>query len=308
MAETAFSVAYDGPALADGTMPVRELAPALLALGDIFAEASLILYPDRPPVALSIKATEEGSFLVRLILEAEGVWDQVVDIFGSDAADALANMKELIIGGGVGLFFFVRWLKGRKVKSVERSPRPGYVLIIAEDGSTLELRSEVLALRNNPNISRKARRVVAPLTHPGIEEVRFGEGNDATVIRDEDVPAFEPSDEEEPLSEQTLEMVVEIVSPTFAEENKWRLSDGQNTFFAAMEDDGFLERVSMGAESFRKGDLLRCSIRIVQTRRTDGLHTEHHVVRVVDHIPGAVQTNIYDVSSDENSSSAQSGQ
>jgi hypothetical protein len=72
MAETAFRVAYDGPALATGRMPVRDLAPALLALGDLFAEASQVIYPEGKPVALSIKATEEGSFDVHLILESRG--------------------------------------------------------------------------------------------------------------------------------------------------------------------------------------------------------------------------------------------
>jgi hypothetical protein len=56
MAATQFSVAFGGPAVDDGTMPIRDLAPALLALGDVFSAASRTLYPDREPVALNIKA------------------------------------------------------------------------------------------------------------------------------------------------------------------------------------------------------------------------------------------------------------
>lgn len=71
MAETEFGVRYDGTALATGTMPVRDLAPALLALGDLFSEESLLLHPEREPVALNIKATNEGSFVVKLLLESD---------------------------------------------------------------------------------------------------------------------------------------------------------------------------------------------------------------------------------------------
>jgi hypothetical protein len=99
VAETTFGITYDGPALAAGTMPVRDLAPALLALGDLFTEASQVLYPDAGPVALNIKATDEGSFDVHLILEAKDLWDQLVDMFTSDEVTALVNLQNLVIGG-----------------------------------------------------------------------------------------------------------------------------------------------------------------------------------------------------------------
>src|SRR5688500_11839084 len=52
MAETTFGVVYDGPALETGRMPVRDLAPALLALGQLFSEASRFVYPEQEPVSL----------------------------------------------------------------------------------------------------------------------------------------------------------------------------------------------------------------------------------------------------------------
>ena len=107
MAETAFNLAYDGPDLQTGRMPVRDIAPALLALGELFAEASVVVYPDREPVALNIQATDDGSFLVRLILESAGVWDNMVDLFGSDVANALANLQEFVVGS-YGLFWLIK--------------------------------------------------------------------------------------------------------------------------------------------------------------------------------------------------------
>ena len=57
MAETALHQ-LRGPALRDNRMEVRELAPALLALGDLVREANVVANPDQPPVSLQIRATE----------------------------------------------------------------------------------------------------------------------------------------------------------------------------------------------------------------------------------------------------------
>lgn len=40
MAGAKFQVRYSGPLLADHTMDVRDLAPAMLALGDLIREAN----------------------------------------------------------------------------------------------------------------------------------------------------------------------------------------------------------------------------------------------------------------------------
>src|SRR3954469_17506894 len=104
VAESTFGIAYDGPALATGRMPVRDLAPALLALGDLFSLSSGLLYPQLSPVAVQVEATEQGSFFVHLLLEAEAAWDQLIDIFGSKDASALTNLRDAVLGGA-GLFW-----------------------------------------------------------------------------------------------------------------------------------------------------------------------------------------------------------
>jgi len=275
-------------------MPVEELAPALLALGNVFSAASAVVRPGEKPVTLSIEANEVGSFWVHIVAESERAWDQIVDIFGSAGADALANLKELIIGS-YGVFWLIKRLHGRKVRSQHAAPKPGHVVLTLDDETSIDVPADTVTLYQNIDVRKRARQVVAPLEREGIEEVRFTEETETRItIRKIDLPAYEVAAEEgDALLESEREMAVEIVSPSFAEGNKWRFSTGQDTFFAAIEDERFVERIDTGEEAFRKDDILRCRMRIVQQRTPDGrLHSDYHVVEVLQHLPRQTQLTI----------------
>jgi hypothetical protein len=288
MVERAFDVTYDGPELATGHMPVRDLAPALLALGEIFTEASVTVRPEGPPVRLNIRATEEGSFVIKLILESS--WDQAINILSSDPASALANTLE-IVAGGRGLFWLIKKLRGRAIVRHEDGPEPGEITIELADGTRITVPSETTILYRSVTVRRHVREVVEPLEREGVDELRFEVDHKPTVsISSEDVPAFDvPAAVEEPLGEHELVMVVSIASVAFLADNKWRLTDGDRTFYASIDDEAFLARVDAGLEMFRKGDMLRCRIRIVQSRSDEGLHTEYRVAEVLEHIPREIQ-------------------
>ncbi len=295
MAENAFGIAYDGPDLETGRMPVRDLAPALLALGELFADASVVVYPDREPVALNIEATARGSFLVRLILESAGVWDNMVDLLGSNVANALSNLTDLVVGAH-GLFWFMGKVGKRRIRSQEPATNPGHVRLSLEDETTIEVRSEVLDLYEKVTIRRKARQVVEPLTREGIESVRFVEPSRPqepyVVIEKRDVSAFELPVAEDALLDHETEMILEIVRLSFQAGAMWRFTDGSISFAAPIEDEDFWRRVEDGVESFRMGDLLRCRVRMIQTQRVDGLHTDWRIIEVLQHLPRPEQLRL----------------
>jgi len=303
LAETTFAVTYEGSALVDGRMPVQDLAPALLSLGELFTEASALVYPDREPVALDIRATQEGSFEIDLILTARDAWNHFVDFFGSDGASAVANLFE-IVGGAAGLFFFVKHLHGRRVVARERVPESGKVRLDLDDGTVIEVSTEVLALYENVQVRERARAVVEPLRKKGVARLIFKAKQETTVtIEQESVPAYDlPEPEEISLSDDTVEMAVSIASVAFTEGNKWRFSDGENTFYATIEDGAFLERIDHGIEAFRKGDILRCRMRVIQSQSEEGLHTERRVVEVTEHIRRGIQLRLREGEDDPSTS------
>ncbi len=139
-------------------------------------------------------------------------------------------------------------------------------------------------------VRKKARAVVEPLGRPGVERLDFRRENQITVsVRSDDVPAFElPEETIEDLGSRECETVVAIAAANFIEGNKWRLTEGESTFWATIEDDAFLARVEHG-EAFHKGDFLECRIRVEQSRQDDGLHSDYYVTQVLRHIECATQ-------------------
>lgn len=295
MAESVFGVVYDGPALEDGSMRVADLAPALLALGELFVDASQLAYPDREPVALNIKANEKGSFIVHLAVQSPDTWEQIVHLFSGPTITALANLKGFIVGGTAteGLFWLIKKMRGRKVASQEI--QSGVIKLTLDDGTTIEIPHEVWSLYNNIEVRRATRKVVEPLTREGVDTLEFrSESNIAISLSSEDVAAYDvPEPEAKPLGSNEVEMTVAITSASFIEDNKWRLSDGDASFAAAIEDEDFLRRVDAG-EAFRKGDMLRVHMSIEQTRRGDKLSTERRILEVLEHIPRPEQLRLDD--------------
>jgi hypothetical protein len=291
--ETEFEVTYDGPALAGGQMPVRDLAPSLLALGELFTETSRVVYPDREPVALNVRATDEGSFMVNLSLWSPEAWNQVLQLLTSEGVTALIHLQALIFEGG-GLLWLIQKARGQRIASQTPVP-PGHVRVTLESGESFEVREETLALFNRMTARRKAQQVVAPLGRTGVERLDFiADGEVKLSINEADLPAYDVVEADERLlSEREDETVVAIVVASFEAAYKWRLSEGDTVFTASIDDPAFRSRIDKGEESFSKGDMLRVRMRVVQTQRPDGsLHVERTILEVIEHLPRLPQMSL----------------
>jgi hypothetical protein len=295
VAETSFVIRYEGPDINAGRIDVRDLAPSLFALGELFFEANRIVNPGGLDVALEIQATSESSFDAHLILSHINPAD-IVDLFSSDAATAILQFKELIIGSGIGLFALIKWLRGRSTL-VEQTTGddPSYVRVTAQDGTSIEVPSKVLDLYGSATIRRNARTVVRPLDREGIDSVEFVEDSKTTVsVGSEDVEAFDlaADDDADQGPERLLNDTVNQVALTIARvpltnpDAPWRFDDGEREFQAAMLDEAFKQRVANHVEAFRAGDSLVSRVRLRQYQNVDTgrRRNEWSVVEVREHI------------------------
>jgi hypothetical protein len=96
-----FHVKYDGPALASHEMDVKDLAPALLAIGELLEEANRILNGGRVSITVNIKATEAGSVDV-VLTAAQNILQQAASLFNSDGVNSVLNVKEILGRMGSG--------------------------------------------------------------------------------------------------------------------------------------------------------------------------------------------------------------
>lgn len=268
----------------DGRMPVRDLAPALLGLGDLLQEANLVAHPEMPPITLAVRSFDKGSFEVLLSLQhVEEIAGQAASLFSVGDTAALREVVAFV----TSLLELIKSIRGHKEVKRERTPT-GKTRLTLDNGTTLETDSPVVVLMDRPGARRHARSVVDPLSREGIDRVEIEppDGDPVTIEKVDLVSFGDVSRQDEAdLGTTEVEMNLTVISPSFADNYKWRVSDGSNVLWVDIEDKNFMARVHRNEVVFGEGDILRCRVRVHQWIDVSGLKVERTVVNVLGHRP-----------------------
>ncbi|MDR6770355.1 hypothetical protein [Azospirillum sp. BE72] len=293
MSRATLKVVFDGPAIRNGSMDVRDLAPALLAVGKLCEEANRVLNEKKTEVTVLVKSDfEAGSFHVNLDV-VQSLLEQMKSLLTGDNATAAANLITFLGfagGSGIGLLKLLKKLRGRQ-------PRRWIVL---EDGNVrlelgddaIDVPREVVDLYRDLDTRKAVADLMRPLEKEGIDTIAFSSDDSPveTVTRDDAVSfTVVPEAPEEQIVSEERNAFFSIVAVTFKDGNKWRLSDGQNTIGVTMADEEFLGRVNRNEVAFAKGDILHCRLLTEQWRTADSLRTEYTVLKVLDYRSAARQ-------------------
>jgi hypothetical protein len=175
-AET-FQLKYDGPALADHTIEVADLAPALLGLSELIEEANHVVNNDRTSISLRIKATEPGCFQVE-IHAVQSLTDAAVDFLSGRPVTALIALLTLLGLAGTagkaavtGVIEVIRRLRGKPPKSVNPLPETGDVQLELPSGEILRVNHEVWEICVSQKARTAVHKMVKPLEKEGIEKL-----------------------------------------------------------------------------------------------------------------------------------------
>ncbi len=298
MSNTSFQVVYDGPALTGSTIDVRDLAPALLAFGDVIEQANMTLNDGRTSVALRVNASFKSgcfgidfSIVQSLLTQVTGLFKEPAVVTAKEVTENLGFVFATGSSAVGGVLYVIRWLRNRKIKRVVLLDN-GKARIEVDDDQ-LETEQRTISLLQNFKLRQAFESAIAkPLERDGYDSVAIStdpESGFVTITKAERGYFFAPPADTEELEDQTTKANLQIVSVAFKDDNKWRFYDGTTQFHAAILDDRFVHRVQIGEENFAAGDILTVMLRKRQWLEADVMKAEHEVIEVIKHRRGMAQ-------------------
>lgn len=293
-------IAYNGPALESGEMDVKSLAPALIAFADLVDNINRVIGgKNKIRVYLNENSINKGSFDITYLLD-ESLLQQAKLFVGLAEENGLADLMKILGWGQTaaeygavifGIFTLVKKVRGRKLSGIQHT-EDGNAEISLSDGEKVITSEKTLKVFLDVNCRINLEKVIEPVKQEGIDsfELRDPEHtNDKQpleIITKNETPDFvappaADTADEEPKQSEEQELLVKISLVSF-EQGKWKLTDGNNTFWARIDDEEFCKNVENGELSFTSGDMLRVRYYTQQEVRAGSLHTDYIVTKVLE--------------------------
>lgn len=286
-----FHVVYDGKALDEHLMDVRDLAPAMMAISDLLTHANKEINGDKLEIQLNVKANfKTGCFGIEFVEHLSWV-NQIKDMLIGPNATALANASGILglvgffCGATAGVIQLYKFLKGKPPLKIEETVENAKVYY--SETEYLEVDKRTLRLYRSKVIASDIEKMLEPLSKEGIDTFyvakEMSDEKPQLFIDKKDIEYFKFQDLDDHLSESTSVTFLQIESISFKEKNKWRFNNGGSTINASILDESFLHKVDSGLLRFGKGDLLKVELKTIQFLAHTKLKTEFEVVKVIEH-------------------------
>lgn len=305
MTRQVFQVAYDGRSDVHA-MEVQDLAPALLSFGRLVRDANAELNGKRATVQVLVTSDFEHRCFNINFEVVQTILDMVAGFFKSEevktAKDILVDLGIIGGSGGLGLFGYLRWKKGREVNEIREADDHGIVIVQIGDGNTARVTRNAVELSKNAKIRAAVEGVLAPVgannlnkisfSDRGTELASYDEADAKDIIASFDVPAFPQQDDKEEQPD-TITAWLRLYSPVYDEHaDKWRFWYGDHPIYADISE------TSIAHDAIRKGgtrinDLYKVKMQVTQHITKGGnSRPEYKVIAVLDFREAPHQTQL----------------
>lgn len=269
-------IAYDGPALETGRMPMLALAAGLRGQALLFERVKLIMYGESTSIRVEVDHEfDKGSLVVPVHVLTDSL-QTAKHVLAGEGVTAFANLLQILgflgITGAASIYTLFKRLKGRRIEQPEDVPRDLKLTISVE---------VLIRIYNDPEVQTQLRKTLDPLHEDGIEA--FQTRRNGAVIEQVSKKELHAADEAE-IEDLTKneELVLDIEKSAWRRDLAWHFSDGRTSFDAKIEDESFWKSIEAG-EAFADGDRLRVHLRTTACRTSNGrLKVERTIPAVIE--------------------------
>lgn len=283
-------IRYDGPALKHHEMDVHQLAPALLAIGDLCKLANQSLNGEVASVKVLVRAdVEQKCFQLEFQL-VQTLFDSLVHILEQERIQNAKNILEwigMVAGGtafvGATVFGVIKFLSQKKPEdaiSVSAADRHGNVTYKIEgNDNTIIVNPVVDRLVQDPRVLSAMKHIVAPLTEEGYDSLEFEKQGVESVYftRAEATKILRLSPEQLKFDREgelisIIRTAVKVRKPVFEGESAWGINY-KRAVNAKLMDDEWLSAYQSGQVFLPVGSRLVVDLREIVPVDEDRIET-----------------------------------
>lgn len=273
------SLEYHGEPVELGRMDAYQVAASIIAFSDYLGVIAKNIYGEKIELKTEIQGIRGNSFDIDFWLAIGSIGVQTASFISQPYGfkEYFEVIKESI----------KVWLHLRGISPKQITPQTdGTIKIENGDGQIIYANNSVVNVITSNKAGKAVEQFIGKPLETGMSflSIKAPKLEDSTEIEKESGGYFKQIGIEKPLMDMEVKMGLQIQSPTFKEGNKWQFFDGQNSFYADIQDENFLNRVAEGVERFGKGDTLIVMLRLKQSTTLGSLNMDRTVTEVIDHI------------------------
>jgi hypothetical protein len=283
--EDQLSLEYYGAAVEKGQLKAKDVARYILALDEFMNVITTEAYGKDALLCMDVSGFRGQSFDIDFLLQVVGL--------SSGALFCTSSPKDLVTLATDSIKLCIH-LAGNQPKQCTPDSNANTVNIENSNGHTQVFHIQTLNVLSDPKAANSLDTFIREPLLKGLSEVKLKSSkfDIQTKASANDAEFFKPLDFDLPISKNTITTGLTIESPSFKDGNKWKLFDGQSSFYAEITDREFIETVDKG-ERFGKGDLLIVEMEIIQTKTPQGLKIEKLITKVTDHKEAPQQKGMF---------------
>lgn len=267
---------YCGGKVSLGEMDSYQVGSSILAFGDFLSIVTKSVCGQKTEVSTYIKGFNSGSFEIKVSLD---IVEAVLPLISISVTNNFYKIVEII----KECIEFYNHLKGVPPKST--SIEKNGLKVENNFGEIKYFNTTINNVISNPRTGESLESCInKPTESQDLDHVEIRpQDSEPIVIKKDQAKNFVPIDISTPVHEWETTMGLIIVSPVFADGNKWRFSNGENNFYAEILDDEFLRKVKSSIIRFGSGDTLTTKVKVMQIKEFNKFKIEYKILEVIAH-------------------------